>query len=88
VVSHIKSRKTHTLFSSIEVSGCKYRNLYQRVLTTTTLTINTQTSHGLQLSICARFGRGSLFFTDNRIDEENFTIWEEIFTTPLFLDIF
>jgi hypothetical protein len=42
VVSHIKSRNAHTLFSPILVSGCKYRILYQRVLTTTTLSIHTQ----------------------------------------------
>jgi hypothetical protein len=40
VVSHIKSRNAHTLFWPIKVSGCKYRNLYQRVLTTTTLAIH------------------------------------------------
>jgi hypothetical protein len=53
VVSHIKSRNAYTLFSPILVSGCKYRILYQRVLTTTTLAIHTQTPHGHQLSICA-----------------------------------
>ena len=41
--SHIKLMNTHTLFSPILVSGCKYRDLYHRVVTTTTLTIHTQT---------------------------------------------
>jgi hypothetical protein len=41
---HKKSRNVHTLFSPIKVIGFKYQNLYQRVLTTTTLAVHTQTS--------------------------------------------
>jgi hypothetical protein len=47
LVSHIKSRNAHTLFWPVKVSSYKYRNLYQRLLTTMTLTIDTQTSQGL-----------------------------------------
>ena len=50
-ISEFANNKSR-LKPSIDGSGCKYRILYQRVLTTTTLAIHTQASQTLTFNLC------------------------------------